>query len=42
MPWQGTHNNLAERTLRPAAIGRKNWLFVGNDQAAAQPRCSSP
>jgi hypothetical protein len=25
-------NNLAERTLRPAAIGRKNWLFVGNDQ----------
>jgi transposase len=25
-------NNLAERTLRPAAIGRKNWLFAGNDQ----------
>ncbi|MBX9791767.1 MAG: transposase [Pirellulales bacterium] len=25
-------NNLAERTLRPAAIGHKNWLFVGNDQ----------
>ncbi len=25
-------NNLSERTLRPAAIGRKNWLFVGNDQ----------
>ena len=24
-------NNLAERTLRPAAIGRKNWLFAGND-----------
>ena len=20
-------NNLAERTLRPCAIGRKNWLF---------------
>jgi hypothetical protein len=25
-------NNTSERTLRPAAIGRKNWLFVGNDQ----------
>jgi transposase len=25
-------NNLSERTLRPAAIGRKNWLFVGGDQ----------
>jgi hypothetical protein len=24
-------NNLAERTLRPCAIGRKNWLFVGSD-----------
>lgn len=23
-------NNLAERTLRPCAIGRKNWLFLGN------------
>lgn len=25
-------NNLAERMLRPCAIGRKNWLFVGNDR----------
>lgn len=25
-------NNLSERTLRPAAIGRKNWMFLGNDQ----------
>jgi transposase len=25
-------NNLSERTLRPCAIGRKNWLFLGNDQ----------
>jgi transposase len=25
-------NNTSERTLRPAAIGRKNWLFVGGDQ----------
>lgn len=26
-------NNLAERSLRPVAIGRKNWLFLGNDPA---------
>jgi hypothetical protein len=24
-------NNLAERTLRMVAIGRKNWLFMGHD-----------
>ena len=24
-------NNAAERALRPVAIGRKNWLFAGND-----------
>jgi transposase len=27
-------NNLAERTLRPQAIGRKNWLFAGSDNGA--------
>jgi hypothetical protein len=27
-------NNLAERTLRSQAIGRKNWLFAGNDNGA--------
>lgn len=27
-------NNLAERTLRPVAIGRKNWLFAGSDDGA--------
>jgi transposase len=26
-------NNLSERSLRPCAIGRKNWLFLGNDPA---------
>ena len=26
-------NNKAERALRAAALGKKNWLFVGNDQA---------
>ena len=24
-------NNAAERAIRPLALGRKNWLFVGND-----------
>ena len=24
-------NNLAERAVRPLAIGRKNWLFIGGD-----------
>jgi transposase len=25
-------NNIAERTMRPCAIGRKNWMFVGSDR----------
>lgn len=28
-------NNAAERAMKPIAIGRKNWLFAGNDAAAA-------
>lgn len=28
------HNNDSERQLRREAVGRKNWLFVGNDEAA--------
>lgn len=28
------HNNGSERALRRQAIGRKNWLFVGSDDAA--------
>ena len=32
-------NNLVENTIRPSAIGKKNWLFVGDaaagDRAAA-------
>ncbi len=28
------HNNGSERELRREAIGRKNWIFVGNDDAA--------
>ena len=27
-------NNLIENAIRPLAIGRKNWLFCGNDAAA--------
>jgi hypothetical protein len=27
-------NNLAERTLRLVAVGRKNWMFAGSDQGA--------
>lgn len=26
-------NNFAERAMRPVAIGRKNWLFVGSNRA---------
>jgi hypothetical protein len=26
-------NNVSERTLRPQAIGRKNWLFLGHESA---------
>jgi transposase len=29
-PWAHLDNNLCERAVRPLAIGRKNWLFVGN------------
>jgi hypothetical protein len=25
-------NNIAERAVKPFAIGRKNWLFFGSDQ----------
>lgn len=27
------HNNLSELALRREAVGRKNWLFIGNDDA---------
>ena len=29
-PWSRLDNNVAERALRPLAIGRKNWLFFGS------------
>jgi len=31
-PWARLDNNVAERAVRPLAIGRKNWLFVGSPQ----------
>jgi transposase len=30
-PYQGTHNNAAERALRAVVMGRKNYLFMGAD-----------
>lgn len=29
--WARLDNNVAERAVRPVAVGRKNWLFVGNE-----------
>lgn len=26
-------NNLVENAIRPAALGRKNWLFIGAEEA---------
>jgi transposase len=31
-PWARLDNNVAERAVRPLAIGRKNWLFVGSQE----------
>jgi transposase len=30
-PFARLDNNVAERAIRPLAIGRKNWLFVGSE-----------
>ena len=27
------HNNPVENTIRPIAIGKKNWLFAGSERA---------
>lgn len=29
--WARLDNNVAERVVRPLALGRKNWLFVGSE-----------
>ena len=31
LPFGRMDNNVAERAVRPLAIGRKNWLFVGSE-----------
>jgi len=31
-PYARLDNNVAERALRPLAIGRKNWLFMGSEK----------
>jgi hypothetical protein len=31
--WLNIDNNAAERALKRIAIGRKNWLFAGHDDA---------
>ena len=32
-PQAGIDNNPAENAIRPIAIGRKNWLFIGDREA---------
>jgi hypothetical protein len=31
--FQGVHNNLVENSIRPTALGKKNWLFLGDADA---------
>ena len=31
-PYARLDNNVAERAVRPLAIGRKNWLFLGSEE----------
>jgi transposase len=33
-PWMTPDNNLAENAIRPFVLGRKNWLFHGNEEGA--------
>ena len=33
-------NNVSERRLRDQAIGRKNWLFLGSDEAGPRAAVS--
>ena len=30
--WRST-NNLVENAIRPTALGKKNWLFFGSEEA---------
>ena len=31
---------IAERALRPVAVGRRNYLFAGSDNGGARPQTS--
>lgn len=31
--WARLDNNVSERAVRPIALGRKNWLFIGNEES---------
>ena len=31
-PYARLDNNVAERAVRPLTLGRKNWLFLGNEE----------
>ena len=33
-------NNLVENSIRPSAIGKKNWLFMGDPQTTPAPHWS--
>jgi hypothetical protein len=35
--WLTIDNNMSERRVRDQAIGRKNWMFLGSDEASTRP-----
>ena len=41
-PLRGRRNNQAERVLRPIVIGRKNWNFIGSEDATDWAPPTSP
>lgn len=36
------NNNAAERSIRPIALGRKNWLFAGSDDGGERAAAVYP
>jgi hypothetical protein len=34
-------NNLAENAMRPVALGRRNWIHIGSEQAASSASVAS-
>jgi transposase len=35
-PYLELSNNLAENSMRPVALGRKNWIHIGSPQAGSK------